>query len=97
MEVLGGFSVAESLATNEIQAIDIEYATSKKYKEFRAIKYTDQTVNGKNYNIRVHVGDEQCTDLRVYKSFPSESSLGLREFRIGWKILSENRRMNDPL
>uniref|UniRef100_A0A3Q2GML2 Cystatin domain-containing protein n=1 Tax=Cyprinodon variegatus TaxID=28743 RepID=A0A3Q2GML2_CYPVA len=76
---------------------EIEYATSKHFKEFRAVEYCDKIVDGKYYIITVRVLDDACIFLEVYKSLPVQTPDGLRKFTIGWKILEENRAINDPL
>ena len=64
--MLGGPGAMQD-ADNEIKEIakgmkeHAEKALGETYTEFEAVKYTKQIVNGTNYNIKVKVGGEVCT------------------------------------
>ncbi|XP_006870873.1 PREDICTED: cystatin-B [Chrysochloris asiatica] len=74
----GGLSTSQP-ATPEIQEIadkvkaQLEEKENKKFDVFKAVSFKKQVVAGLNYFIKVHVGDEKFTHLRVYESLPHEN------------------------
>ncbi|XP_073344168.1 cystatin-A1-like [Pagrus major] len=48
----------------------VERKTNKIYQEFRAVEYRDETVNGKNYLFKVHVGGPNYIHLFVFQALP---------------------------
>ena len=47
-----------------------EKALGETYGEFEAVKYTQQIVNGTNYNIKVKVGGEKYIHIKVHVPLP---------------------------
>ncbi|XP_035981493.1 cystatin-A-like [Fundulus heteroclitus] len=90
-------------ATDEIQGICsvlrsyVENITKKTYREFRAYEYREQILDGKNYLIRVYVGEEALIDLMVYEPLPQKTpgELWLIEFDL--RGIEQNQKPNDPL
>jgi len=53
---------------------DVEKHLNKKFDTFEAKKYTSQVVAGTNYFIKVHVGNNDCIHIRIYKTLPHAGS-----------------------
>ena len=64
-------------ADDEIKAIatsmkeHAEKALGETYTEFEAVKYTEQVVNGTNYNIKVKVGEGKYIHIKVHVPLPT--------------------------
>ncbi|XP_042255883.1 cystatin-A-like [Thunnus maccoyii] len=73
MSVPGAFSETKD-ATKETQKLcdqvkpQVEVKTGKKFKEFVAVNYSDQIVAGRNFLIKVHVGDIHYIILHVFQA-----------------------------
>ena len=48
----------------------VEEALGETYTEFEAVKYTEQVVNGTNYNIKVKVGADKYIHMKVHVPLP---------------------------
>ena len=73
--MLGGFGAMKD-ATADIKDIAngmkerVEEALGETYTEFEAVKYTEQVVNGTNYNIKVKVGGDKYIHMKVHVPLP---------------------------
>lgn len=54
---------------------ELQTKTGRVFEKFDAVSYKTQLVNGINYFIKVHVGNEEHLHLRAYKTFQNEISL----------------------
>ena len=76
--MLGGPGAAQD-ANEEIKAIakgmkeHAEKALGETYTEFEAVKFTQQIVNGTNYNIKVKVGGEKYIHIKVHVPLPNKN------------------------
>ena len=76
--MLGGPDAAQD-ANEEIKAIakgmkeHAEKALGETYTEFEAVKFTQQIVNGTNYNIKVKVGGEKYIHIKVHVPLPNKN------------------------
>ncbi|PFX33668.1 cystatin-A-like [Stylophora pistillata] len=96
--LVGGFS-KEMKATEEVQKIvdevrsQAEAMAGKSFKEFKAISYRSQVVQGMNYLVKVQVGDSSYVHLRIHQSLPQDGSkIELIAIRTG---LSEDDSLDD--
>ncbi|XP_073344629.1 cystatin-B-like [Pagrus major] len=94
--MVGGHSdVCE--ATDEIQKIcdqvkDETFSfTNEKYKEFRATKYKQQVVAGKNFLIKVHVGGDNYIHMSVFQGLPCYGG------RVQLTGVEKDKKADDPL
>ena len=52
----------------------VEKALGETYSEFEAVKYTSQVVAGKNYKIKVKVGDGKYVHIKVFVPLPCKNA-----------------------
>ncbi|XP_004675642.1 PREDICTED: cystatin-B [Condylura cristata] len=50
----------------------LEEKENKKFPTFKAVEFKSQLVAGRNYFIKVQVGEEEFVHLRVFQSLPHE-------------------------
>ncbi|XP_035981508.1 cystatin-A5-like [Fundulus heteroclitus] len=101
MEIPGGWS--ETIpATDKIQGIcsvmksNVEDITKTSYWKFGAIIYREQIVEGKNYLIRVDIGEEKMIDLMVYEPLPQRTPKGFWKIEFELMGIKQNRTQDDP-
>ncbi|KAG8507176.1 Cystatin-B [Galemys pyrenaicus] len=74
-----GAPTATQPATAETQAVadqvkaQLEEKENKKFPLFKAVEFKSQVVAGRNYFIKVQVGEEEFVHLRVFQSLPHEN------------------------
>ncbi|XP_061049142.1 cystatin-A isoform X1 [Eubalaena glacialis] len=74
----GGLTEAKP-ATPEIQEIantvkpQLEEKTNETYEEFEAVEYKTQVVSGMNYYIKIRVGNDRYTHIKVFESLPHQN------------------------
>jgi cystatin-A/B len=75
MSACGGTSEAKA-ANEEIQLLcnqmrkKVEEQANRKFDEFTAISYTTQVVAGTNFFVKVHVGNDECAHVRIFRPLP---------------------------
>ncbi|XP_072469922.1 cystatin-A5-like [Notamacropus eugenii] len=86
---LGGFGETK-LATPEIQKIvdevksQFEQMTNEKYDCFRAENYRGQVVQGMNYLVKVHLGNDCYAHLMIFVPLPvTKEPLKVTDYQIG--------------
>ena len=76
----GGFDNEELDADDEVKALalemkpKVEQALGTTFGTFEAVKYMTQVVAGKNYKIKVKVGDEQYVHISVLVPLPCKNA-----------------------
>merc|ERR1712042_430519 len=53
----------------------VETKLGKSFSVFEAKSYKSQVVAGQNYFVKVHVGDDKCLHLRIYRNLQGELHL----------------------
>ncbi|XP_043847488.1 cystatin-A1-like, partial [Dromiciops gliroides] len=86
---LGGLTEIEA-ATPEIQEIvdevkpQYEEKTNEKYEQFQAVSYKQQIVEGRVYYVKVALGNERYSHLKIYRYLPHRNKpLELLKFQTG--------------
>ncbi|KAM9089562.1 cystatin-A [Megaptera novaeangliae] len=76
--MIAGGLTGTTPATPEIQEIantvkpQLEEKTNETYEEFEAVEYKTQVVSGTNYYIKIRVGNDRYTHIKVFKSLPHQ-------------------------
>jgi len=53
---------------------DVEKHLGKTFETFEAKSYKSQVVAGTNYFVKVHVGNDECVHIRIYRTLPHAGS-----------------------
>jgi len=53
---------------------DVEKHLNKKFDVFEAKSYKSQVVAGTNFFVKVHVGNNECIHVRIFRSLPHAGS-----------------------
>ncbi|KAH7948132.1 cystatin-B [Rhipicephalus sanguineus] len=94
MPLCGGLSEEVKDADDTVREIcekvraEVEAKLEKCFPEFTPVKYRTQLVNGINYFVKVHVGDNQHIHVRAHKAFQGE---------ITFSAVQEGKTLEDPL
>ncbi|MCJ8748356.1 hypothetical protein PDJAM_G00163880 [Pangasius djambal] len=85
------------LANAEVQKIcdeikpQVEEKAGKKFDVFKATAFSTQTVAGKNYFIKVQVGENEYMHLRVFRSLPSDG------YKLSLHSIQTSKTSQDPI
>ncbi|XP_007175674.1 cystatin-A isoform X1 [Balaenoptera acutorostrata] len=77
--MLAGGLTETTPATPKIQEIantvkpQLEEKTNETYEEFEAVEYKSQVVSGTNYYIKIRVGNDCYTHIKVFESLPHQN------------------------
>ncbi|XP_070568101.1 cystatin-B-like [Ptychodera flava] len=80
MAMVGGMKAPEP-ATAEVQELldgirkEVEEKAGSSFAAYEAKLYATQLVNGVNYFVKVHVGDEKFVHIRFHKAFSGTVTL----------------------
>uniref|UniRef100_A0A131Z6C6 Cystatin-A/B n=1 Tax=Rhipicephalus appendiculatus TaxID=34631 RepID=A0A131Z6C6_RHIAP len=94
MPLCGGLSEQVKDADDTVKEIcekvraEVEAKLEKCFPEFTPLKYRTQLVNGINYFVKVHVGNDQHVHVRAHKAFQGE---------ISFSAVQEGKTLEDPL
>uniref|UniRef100_A0A096M4F2 Cystatin-B n=2 Tax=Poecilia formosa TaxID=48698 RepID=A0A096M4F2_POEFO len=69
-----------------------EETTKRKFNEFKPIEYKEQLVHGKNYVIKVQVGENDYVLLQVFQSFPLGNKVETK-----FEGVQDDHKRDDPL
>lgn len=93
-KMTGGISDKEEPANAEIQALveevkdQITGKMNASFNVFEPISYKTQVVAGRNYFVKIHVGNDQCIHARIYRNLQREVSV---------HSIEENKTKEDPI
>ena len=73
--ICGGYSQAQS-PDEDIKSLvaqikhEAETKLGKTFSVFEAVSYTSQVVGGKNYKVKVKVGENEYVHVKIFKALP---------------------------
>lgn len=80
MPLCGGIAEPKP-ADEEVQMLvtqmrkHVEEKANKKFDDFTAISYATQVVAGTNFFVKVHVGNDECVHVRIFRPLPHENRM----------------------
>ncbi|XP_046438913.1 cystatin-B-like [Daphnia pulex] len=93
-KMTGGISDNDEPATAEVQTLveqvkdQITGKMNGTFEVFEAITFKSQVVAGRNYFVKIHVGNDKCIHARIYKNLQREVSV---------HSIQEDKTREDPI